>query len=392
MTYHLDERTQRRGTQSEKWDHVQELFGDPDVLPLWVADMDFKCPPAVVRAVTERAKLGIYGYTLRTKEYLEAIAGWFLKRHGWRLDPSWLTDTPGVVPALSVAVQTLTEPGDEVILQSPVYNPFYDVIRKNGRKVAENPLVLQDGRYHIDYAQLESLMQNGAKLLLLCNPHNPGGRVWSKEELERLGELCAKYGVKVVSDEIHCDLVFRENRHYPFASLSQAHADMTVTCLAPSKTFNIPGLVTSYTVISNPELRQKFAARIEALAIGSVNYFGPTAAMAAYNESEDWLDAVLDYVYGNRDFTIAYLSEHLPQLSPVLSEGTYLLWVDCRALGLGAAELKRLMYKEAKVAFTEGSIYGSNGEGFLRINLACPRSLLTEALELFTAAVTARKA
>ncbi|WP_178019453.1 MalY/PatB family protein [uncultured Paenibacillus sp.] len=389
MTYDFDERLPRRGTFSEKWDHGRELFGDPDVLPLWVADMDFRCAPAIVEAVTERAKLGIYGYTTRPKEYLEAITGWLERRHGWSVDASWLTDTPGVVPALGVAVQELTEPGDRVILQSPVYNPFYDVIRSNGREVAENPLILEEGRYRMDYVQLESLMQDGAKLLLLCSPHNPGGRVWTRDELERLGELCLKYGVKVVSDEIHGDLIFKEHLHVPFASLSEAHAGITVTCAAPSKTFNIPGLATAYTIISNVAIRKRFAERVQALAIGSLNYFGPSATIAAYTQSEDWLDAVLDYIRDNRDFAVATLAERLPAAVPVLSEGTYLLWVDCRALRWSKAQMKQVMYKEAKIAFTEGSIYGQNGEGFLRINLACPRSLLHEALERFCAAVTA---
>ncbi|MGP0585009.1 MalY/PatB family protein [Paenibacillus timonensis] len=392
MTYHFDERLPRRGTYSEKWDLGRELFGDPDVLPLWVADMDFRCAPAIVEAVTERAKHGIYGYTSRPKEYLDAITGWMERRHGWKVDASWLTDTPGVVPALGVAVQVLTEPGDQVILQSPVYNPFYDVIRNNGREIAENPLILENGHYRMDYVQLESLMQGGAKLMLLCSPHNPGGRVWTREELERLGELCLKYGVKVVSDEIHGDLVFADHRHLPFASLSEAHAGITITCAAPSKTFNIPGLSTAYTLISNGAIRKSFAERIKTLAIGSLNYFGPSATIAAYTQSEDWLDAVLDYIRANRDFAIAYLAEHLPAAAPILSEGTYLLWVDCRTLGWDKAQMKQMMYKEAKIAFTEGSVYGHNGEGFLRINLACPRSLLQEALERFCTAAAARNA
>ncbi|MFL0554687.1 MULTISPECIES: MalY/PatB family protein [Paenibacillus] len=392
MTYNFDERVPRKGTYSEKWDTGQELFGDPDVLPLWVADMDFRCAPAIVQAVTERAKLGIYGYTSRPKEYLEAITGWLERRHNWNVHPSWLTDTPGVVPALSVAVQVLTEPGDRVILQSPVYNPFYDVIRNNGREVAENPLILKDGRYRMDYDHLESLMQDGAKLLLLCSPHNPGGRVWTREELERVGELCLNYGVKVVSDEIHSDLVFAEYRHVPFASMSEALAGITITCAAPSKTFNIPGLATAYTIIPNVAIRKQFSERIKAQAIGSLNFFGPTATIAAYTQSEEWLDAVLIYIRANRDFAVAYLAEHLPAVVPVLSEGTYLLWLDCRALGWKKAEMKQVMYKEAKIAFTEGSIYGQNGEGFLRINLACPRSLLEEALERFCTAVAAHHA
>ncbi|MBW4840278.1 MAG: pyridoxal phosphate-dependent aminotransferase [Paenibacillaceae bacterium] len=389
MTYHFDERLPRRGTYSEKWDLGRELFGDPDVLPLWVADMDFRCAPAIVQAVTERAKHGIYGYTSRPKEYLDAITGWMERRHEWKVDASWLTDTLGVVPALGVAVQILTEPGDRVILQSPVYNPFYDVIRNNGREIAENPLILEDGRYRMDYDHLESLMQGGAKLMLLCSPHNPGGRVWTREELELLGELCLKYEVKVVSDEIHGDLVFKEHRHVPFASLSEAHAGITITCAAPSKTFNIPGLSTAYTLISNGAIRKSFAERIKTLAIGSLNYFGPSATIAAYTQSEDWLDAVLDYIRGNRDFAISYLAEHLPAATPILPEGTYLLWVDYRALGWSKTQIKQVMYKEAKVAFTEGSVYGRDGEGFLRINLACPHSLLQEALERFCSAVKA---
>lgn len=389
MSHDFNERTLRRGTLSYKWDQGEKLFGDPDVLPLWVADMDFKCAPAIVRAVNERAAQAIYGYTIRTEEYVQAITGWFRRRHHWDIDAAWLTDSPGVVPSLSIAVQSLTEPGDAVILQSPVYNPFYDVILKNGRKLAESPLQLKENRYEMDYDRLEGLMKEGAKLLLLCSPQNPGGRVWTKEELVRLGDLCVKYDVKVVADEIHCDLVLPEHRHFPFASLSEAFAERTVTCLAPSKTFNIPGLQTSFTVISSRELKRKFDRMIEALGIGSVNFFGPSATMAAYNESEDWLDALLGYVKANQEFAVRYLDEHLPELTPVPSEGTYLLWVDCRKLSLSSAELKRLMYKEAKIAFTEGSLYGKNGEGFLRINLACPQDLLKEALDRFTSAVKA---
>lgn len=390
MSHDFNERTLRRGTLSYKWDQGEKLFGDPEVLPLWVADMDFKCAPAIVRAVNERAAQAIYGYTIRTEEYVQAITGWFRRRHHWDIDAAWLTDSPGVVPSLSIAVQSLTEPGDAVILQSPVYNPFYDVILKNGRKLAESPLLLKENRYEMDYDRLEELMKDGAKLLLLCSPQNPGGRVWTKEELVRLGDLCVKYDVKVVADEIHCDLVLPEHRHFPFASLSEAFAERTVTCLAPSKTFNIPGLQTSFTVISNRELKRKFDRMIEALGIGSVNFFGPSATMAAYNESEDWLDALLGYVKANQEFAVRYLDEHLPELTPVPSEGTYLLWVDCRKLSLSSAELKRLMYKEAKIAFNEGSLYGKNGEGFLRINLACPRDLLKEALDRFSSAVKNR--
>lgn len=383
----FNELPNRRGTLSYKWDQGEKLFGDPEVLPLWVADMDFKCSPAIVEAVEKRASQGIYGYTIRTEEYVGAIVDWFQSRHSWPIKASWLTDSPGVVPSLSIAVRTLTQPGDEGIVMSPVYNPFYDVIVKNGRIVADSPLVLQDGRYEMDYVRLESLMQGGAKLLLLCSPHNPGGRVWTREELIKLGELCIQYGVRVVADEIHCDLVFQGHRHSPFASLSPALAEITVTCLAPSKTFNIPGLQTSFVVISNPELKRSFDGEIAALSIGSVNFFGPAATIAAYTEGEPWLQAVLTYVKDNQDYAVQYLEERLPGLASIQSEGTYLLWVDCRALGLSSTDLKRLMYREAKIAFNEGSIYGKSGEGFLRINLACPRDVLAEALKRFAEAV-----
>lgn len=383
----FNELPDRRGSHSYKWDQRVKLFGSEDVLPLWVADMDFKCAPAIVEAVVARASHGIYGYTIKSEDYVEAITGWFRDRHGWNIDSSWLTDSPGVVPSLSIAVRTLTSPGDQVIVMSPVYNPFYDVITKNKRSIADSPLLLKNGRYEMDFDTLESLMQGGAKLLLLCSPHNPGGRVWSKEELLRLGDLCIQYDVKVVADEIHCDLVFDGNKHIPFASLSSTLADLTVTCLAPSKTFNIPGLQTSFVTIPNPGLKRLFDGEIAALSIGSVNYFGPAATIAAYTEGKPWLEAVLAYVKDNHDYTIAYLRQHLPQLTPIASEGTYLLWVDCRHLGLAPAALKRLMYHEAKIAFNEGSVYGKTGEGFLRINLACPRDVLTEALRRFTQAI-----
>lgn len=386
MTYHFDELYARKGTLSLKWDQNESLFGDPDVLPLWVADMDFRCPPAVIETVKQRAELGMYGYTIRTEEYLAAITGWFERRHNWKIQPEWLTDTPGVVPALSIAIQVLSEPGDPVIVQSPVYNPFYDVIRRNDRRIAENPLRLRDGRYEMDYEHLESLMREGAKLMLLCSPHNPGGRVWNRDELEKLGQLCEQYDVKIISDEIHCDLVLADKKHIPLASLSDSIAKRTVSCLAPSKTFNMPGLNSSFTCISNPEIKRLFDERIQTIAVGGVSFFGPPATIAAYNESEDWLEALLDYVRGNMNYAVSFIHEQLPMLRPIISEGTYLLWVDCRELGLSSAAIKQLMYREARIAFNEGSLYGEQGNGFLRINLACPRALLSQALDQFKAA------
>ncbi|GAA3399720.1 MalY/PatB family protein [Paenibacillus hodogayensis] len=390
MSFDFDRRIDRRQTHSYKWDQSEKLFGDKDLLPLWVADMDFQAPSAVREAIEKRAALGVYGYSFREDSYTEAIVQWFRQRHDWTIDPKWITDLPSVVTSLSLAVEQFSEPGGEVVLQSPVYYPFYHVIRNNDRKVADNPLVFRNGRLEMDYEQLESLFKGGAKLLLLCSPHNPGGRVWSREELLRLGELCLAYGVTVVSDEIHADLVLPGHKHVPFASLSPEIADITVTCLAATKTFNLPGLHTSFTVVSNPELKRKLDNRINTLSLHMAQHFAQDAVEAAYREGGEWLDALLAYVSANIDYAIDYLAEHLPEAKPLRPEGTYLLWVDCRGLGLDVEGLKDLMYRKAKVVFNEGSTFGSAGAGWLRINLACPRSIVEEALESFCRAARER--
>jgi cystathionine beta-lyase len=373
----------RRNTHSYKWDQSEQLFGDPDILPLWVADMDFESPPAVKKALQERAAQGIYGYTVRSEQYVQAIIDWYRTRHGWTLQPSWLVDLPGVVTSLSLCVELFSEPDSGVILQSPVYYPFYDVIRMNGRRVVKNPLLLENGRYDMDFANLESAMKDGAKLLLFCSPHNPGGRVWEREVLERLGELCEKYDVTIVSDEIHADLSLPGHKHIPIASLSEKLAMRTITCLAPTKTFNLPGLHSSFVVIPNPELKRKFEYRVKTLSLHMQHFFNNDAIAAAYSEGAQWLDDMLQYVKGNVEYAINFFAENLPEVVPMRPEGTYLLWVDCRGLGRDIPGLKELMYKQAKVAFNEGSIFGSEGEGYLRINLACSRSTLVEALNRF---------
>ncbi|MFD2672661.1 MalY/PatB family protein [Marinicrinis sediminis] len=383
MKTNFDQIINRKQTHSYKWDQSEKLFGDPDLLPLWVADMDFECPPAVKEAVMKRAEHGVYGYTFRPDSYYPAITSWFERRHDWKLEESWLTDSPGIVTSLSLAVELFSSPGSAVILQSPVYYPFYDVIRMNGRKVAKNPLVLKDGRYEIDFEHLEQLMKDGAKLFLLCSPHNPGGRVWEKEELARIGALCEQYGVLVVSDEIHCDLVYEGKKHIPYASISEEMAQHSLTCLAPTKTFNMPGLQSSFMVIPNPKLKRQFEMRIKTLSIHMMSYMAVDAVQAAYNEGEQWLDELLVYLKGNVDYAIAYLAEQLPQVKPMKPDGTYLLWLDCRGLDLDVPGLKDLMFKQARVAFNEGSMFGTEGEGFLRVNLACPRATLEEGLRRF---------
>ncbi len=390
MSNNFDQRIDRRNTRSYKWDQSDRLFGDKDILPLWVADMDFASPPAVREALEKRTAIGMYGYAFRGESYLDAIQSWFARRHGWSIEKQWISDLPSVVTSLSLAVEQFSEPGAQVVVQSPVYYPFYDVIRNNDREIAINPLVIRNGRYEMNYEHLESLFQGGAKLILLCSPHNPGGRVWEREELLRLGELCLKYGVKVVSDEIHCDLVLPGYKHIPFASLSPELADITISCLAATKTFNLPGLLTSFTVISNPSIRRIIEHRIKALSLHMAPHFAQDAVEAAYNHGESWLDDMIQYVAGNMDYAIRYLDEHLSEVKPLRPEGTYLLWIDCRGLGLDVNGLKELMFRKAKVAFTEGSVFGTEGEGWLRINLACPRSIVEEALGAFCSAAKAR--
>ncbi|MDF9842257.1 MULTISPECIES: MalY/PatB family protein [unclassified Paenibacillus] len=384
--YDFERKIDRRNTRSYKWDQSEKLFGNSNILPLWVADMDFESPPAVKEAILRRVESGIYGYSVTGESYKQAIVSWYSRRHDWKIQPEWITDSPGIVTSLSLSVELLTKPGDEVILQSPVYYPFYDVINMNDRTVAKNPLILNNGRYEMDYAHLEEVMKGGAKLLLLCNPHNPGGTVWKREELLRLGELCLRYGVTVISDEIHCDMIMPGHKHIPFASLSEELADITVTTLAATKTFNLPGLQTSYIVAKNPELRRKYERKLKALSLHMSHYFAQEAVEAAYNEGEAWLDELIRHIAGNAEYAISYLAEHLPAVKVMRPEATYLLWLNCRALGLDAAGLKKLMYKEAEVAFNEGSVFGPEGEGHLRINLACPRSVLAEALQRFSRA------
>ncbi|MCU6711603.1 pyridoxal phosphate-dependent aminotransferase [Paenibacillus sp. J5C_2022] len=388
MTYQFDQLINRKNTRSYKWDQVGPLFGDKDILPLWVADMDFPSPPAVQEVLRKRVELQAYGYAIRTEGYFQAIVDWFGRRHGWTIQSDWITDSPSVVTSLSLAVEQFTAPGDSVVIQTPVYYPFYDVVRDNDRVIAENQLLVRNGRYEMDLEQLETLFKDGAKLLLFCNPHNPGGRVWTKKELLALGELCLRYGVKVVSDEIHCDLVHPGHVHIPFASLSPEVADITITCLAATKTFNLPGLHTSFMVTSNRKMKARMDKRIKTLSIHMASHFAQDAVEAAYNEGEEWLDAMLAYVQGNIDYAIEYLEQHLPQVKPMRPEGTYLLWVDCRGLGRSRQELLDLMYKEAKVAFNDGTTYGTSGEGWLRMNLACPRFILEQALKQFCEAAS----
>lgn len=385
--YNFDTYIDRTNTASYKWDQSAALFGHEDIIPMWVADMDFPAPQEVIEKIKSRAEHGVYGYTIRTQSYYDAIINWQLRRHQWKIQQEWISSSPGVVPALSILVQILSEPGDRVIVQSPVYYPFFDVIRMNDRQVINNALLIEDGKFVMNFSELEAQMAEGAKLMLLCNPHNPGGRVWSKAELEQLGQLALKYNVVIVSDEIHGDLIFQNHRHIPLASINNDIAMNTVTCIAPSKTFNLAGLQASNVIIANPKLRRLYNERLKTLSLHMESYFGGVATESAYTHGEAWLDQVLAYMEENINLLMSFFEQHLPQCRVMRPEGTYLVWVDCREISEQPSVLKSIMFDKARVAFTEGSIFGDGGVGRLRINIACPRSFMLEGLERFAAAV-----
>lgn len=371
----------RKNTDCLKYDFAKRRGMPEDVLPLWVADMDFKTSSYVEDALAERARHGIFGYSESQTPYFEIVRDWMKRHHDWEVKEPWLIKTPGVVFALAMAVKAYTEPGDGVLIQSPVYYPFSEVIEDNGGRIVSNTLVLgEDHKYHIDFEDFErQIKENQIKLFFLCNPHNPVGRVWTTEELTRLGDICLKYQVTVVSDEIHSDFIFR-GRHQVFADLKREYADITVTCTAPSKTFNLAGLLLSNIFISNRELRHKFRQQVNAAGISQLSPFGLVACETAYTQGEEWYQAMLAYVAENIAFTKEYVEKHLPGVEMVEHEGTYLVWLDFRKTGLSVEELEDLIVNRAKLWLDSGKIFGKSGEGFQRINVACPRQILEEAL------------
>lgn len=387
MKYNFDEVVDRMGTNSIKWDGMDRVYSRDDILPLWVADMDFKAPKPVIDALIDRARHGIYGYSFRPDSYYEAIVDWIHKRHGWKIEKDWIEFSPGIVPAINIAVMTYTEPGDKIIVQNPVYYPFFSAVENNNRELLYNQLKLKDGKYFMDFDDLEKKIKSGAKMLILCSPSNPTGRVWTKDELERLGKLCTDNNVLIVSDEIHSDIVYKEHKHIPIASISRELLNNTITCMAPSKTFNIAGLSTSEIIIPNKKLRKKFNKKIERIHVGMTNVFGIEALEAAYREGEEWLDQLLIYLQENVDFIKEYIANNIPKIKVVEPEGTYLVWLDCRGLGMNNRQLKRFMIEEAKVGLNDGPVFREGGEGFQRINIGCPRSILKEGLERIEKAV-----
>ncbi|MGE5598573.1 MAG: MalY/PatB family protein [Bacteroidota bacterium] len=387
----FDKRIDRQGTNSLKWDGCRRIFGAEDLLPMWLADMDFAAPPAALAAAGDRVAHGVFGYPAGAAGALDALASWVERRHGWRIQTEWAMHTPGVVPALSLAVLALTEPGEKIVIQPPVYPPFYDVVRDHGRVLVENPLRLEGGRYVMDLQGLEALLDDATRMLILCSPHNPVGRVWSRDELAALGELCLRHDVLLVADEIHADLVYGGSRHCCAASLSPDLARRTVTMMAPSKTFNVAGLVAAAAIIPDPGLRRRFGDMQRRLHLGGGNVFGLAVMEAVYRQGDDWLADLLRYLESNRDFLLEYLRDQVPEVGIVSPEGTYLAWLDCRGLGMDADRLRRFLIDEARLGLNDGRDFGPPGEGFARLNFGCPRAALREGLERLAAAVRRRR-
>jgi cystathionine beta-lyase len=402
MDFDFDTEIDREGTNSVKWeyhnhggtpqhwDKPSRRHGADRTLAMWVADMDFRCPEPVIRALHERVEHGIFGYSNKTESYLEAVAGWFARRQGWNIEPDWIVTAPGVVPTLNVVVRGFTQPGDKVIVQRPVYYPFFRVTNNTGAEIVSNGLVYENGTYRMDLEDLERKAADPkAKLFIMCSPHNPVGKVWSPEDLKAVAEICARHGVLVVADEIHGDLMHPGVKFTPFATLGEVAADNTIVCTAPSKTFNLAGLHTSNIVIPNKDIRERFQKAMAVQSLPGMSPFGIVATEAAYREGEPWLDAVMQYVAGNARRMTEFFSDELPEFKVIQPEGTYLLWFDCRSLGLDQDALEDLMLNKAKIYYDEGYIFGPEGAGFERINIACPRSLLDEALVRMRDAVRA---
>lgn len=388
MQYNFDASIDRRGTSSVKWDYLDRIFKNTEVIPMWVADMDFEAPQPVIDAVVKRAKHGVYGYTEKPASFYSSAVEWIKKRHGWNINSNWITVCPGVVPTLNLSILALTDPGDKVLLQSPVYPPFFASIKNNSRVIVNNPLKYDGNKYEMDFEDLESKLKSGVKAMILCSPHNPIGRVWSRHELEKVGDLCTRYDVIIISDEIHSDLIYSNHTHTPTASISAELAERTITCIAPSKTFNIAGLATSMVIIPNSLIRDKFNGFLDQLGIEMNNLFGITALEAAYTDGEEWLDQVIAYLEGNLDFLVDYIGSRIPQIKVSKPEGTYLVWLDCRELSMGQKELVDFFINKANVGLNDGAAFGAEGEGFMRMNIACTRSLLTEGLKRIEQAVS----
>ena len=371
----------REGTNALKLEFRERLFGTNDVLPLWVADMDFAVCEEIGQAICKRAEHPVFGYTIRDEEFYQSIVDWVKNKHGWEISENWVEASPGVVPTLILSVLGFTEPGDKIVIQPPVYPPFFDVIKDHQRVIKENPLVNTQEGYRMDFDHLDQVTSDpDVKMFIFCNPHNPVGRAWSMEELKTAGEICLKNDVLVVSDEIHADLVLPGYSHTPMASVSTELADNTITCMAPSKTFNIAGLNTAYFIASNPKLMRVMRQKLQAYHLFIGNMFGAEALKVAYKWGKPWLDELLKYLDGNINFVMDFLKQNMPEVEVHRPEATFLMWLDFSEWGLSAAELKKFMVEKARLGLNDGPTFGVQGTGFQRLNIASPRTVIDEAM------------
>lgn len=387
MNYNFDEVVCRKHTDALKLEALAPRWGRTDLLPMWVADMDFKTPPFIVEVMKKRMECEVFGYTAKPESWYEAIISWQKRRHNWTITKEMISFVPGVVPALAMAVQAFTQRGEKVMIQQPVYNPFAQVIRNNHRELVNCPLELKDGQYHINFKLFEKKIK-GCKLFLFCHPHNPGGRVWTRKELRKVATICAQNNVIIVADEIHADLTLLPYEHIPFASVSEEAKQNSVVFASPSKAFNMAGLATSYAVIANPTLRRRFESYVEGNELAAGNVFAFNTVVAAYNKGEEWLQQMLTYVQGNIDEVVSYIKENIPQLKVIIPQASYLVFIDFSALQLNQKDIVALCTNRAHLALNDGSIYGEEGNGYMRINLACPRSVVRQALAQLKDAIT----
>lgn len=381
MSFNFNKIIDRTNNFSAKWSEMNKNFGTNDLLPMWVADMDFLTAPCIMEALKDRLEQGIFGYTTRPSSYNESIVNWLDNRFSWKIKKEWLMFSPAVITSISLLIQNLTQKNDKIMIQEPVYSPFHNIVELNERDLVISPLIkLDDGSYIMDYEDIEAKIKD-VKIFILCNPHNPVGRVWTREELTRLGQICLKHNVIVISDEIHSDIILKNHKHIPFASISKEFCKNTITCMAPTKTFNLAGLQSSFLVMSNPYYYEVMDRAFSTLDIKRNNAFSLVATEAAYNYGEDWLDELIKYIEDNVDFAIEYIKTNIPKLKVKKPEGTYLLWVDFNSLNVDEKDLKDALINKGKVALNSGSSFGIGGDGYYRINLACPRAMVLEALK-----------
>ena len=390
MKYNFDELIDRRNTGAVKTDLCKKMFGTDDLIPLWVADMDFRTPDFIIDAINNRCKHPILGYTVPDEEYFNSIIRWIDARHGWKLERSWLGFLPGIVPGLAFAVNALTQTGDQIIIQPPVYPPFIHVPSKNDRELIYNPLKVVDGRFEMDLEDLEYKITDRTRMFILCNPHNPGGRTWDADTLIKVAEICHKHGVLVVSDEIHSDMALPGNVHTPFASVSELAEQNSITYMAPSKTFNMAGLVSSSYIIPNPEIRKKFSDFMNNSELANGNIFAYVAAQAAYENGTEWLTEMIRYIQGNVNYIVEFLEKNVPQIKPMIPQASFLIWLDCAGLEMNSHQLQDFMVKEARLGLNKGTTFGPGGEQHLRLNIGCSREVLKQAMEQLKSAINSR--